>query len=148
MNEPIPDPLIKKLDTDIQKTNVYKEMTCDVQALREGQNDIVTAIDDEKKLSQESFAKGNVRFTRIESEIGELREEVGEMKTQIQEGFKQQRQDFTQHIIDSERNEVKKLNGRLDARDQVKNGIIITLVGSLAVYAVIRIIEIFAPIAV
>ena len=148
MNEPIPDPLIKKLDTDIQKTNVYKEMTCDVQALRESQNDIVTAIDDEKKLSQESFAKGNVRFTRIESEIGELREEVGEMKTQIQEGFKQQRQDFTQHIIDSERNEVKKLNGRLDARDQVKNGIIITLVGSLAVYAVIRIIEIFAPIAV
>ena len=68
------------------------------------------------------------------------------MGIQIKEGFDDLKKDIAQNILDGKDDEIKKLNKRLDGRDQIKNGVIITLVGGIVLYVAIYLFEILRPI--
>ena len=123
---------IVKLDDDLQHTVT-------IDNLRQSQETIIKTIEEEREANQKAFDKGAEKFD-------DLYKEVGEMKKQITEGFRVIRQDISDHITQGKDDEIKKLNKKLDGRDQVKNGVIITLVGGIVLYVAIHLFELLRPI--
>lgn len=107
------------------------QLTPTIIHLVDNQEQIIKMVKEEKEQNTASFEKSNQKFSKIESEISELREEVSEMKTQIADGFKQISGEINLHIIKSNEDEITKLNTKLDRTAQVKDGIIVTLVGGI-----------------
>ena len=107
------------------------QLTPTIIHLVDNQEQIIKMVKEEKEQNTASFEKSNQKFSKIESEIYELREEVSEMKTQIADGFKQISGEINLHIIKSNEDEITKLNTKLDRTAQVKDGIIVTLVGGI-----------------
>ena len=119
------------LDNNIKQTDT-------IRGLQEGQADIVKALTSSEKHTQEAFDKGDAKFTNIENEIEEMKievsgmkGEVSEMKTQLSDGFKQISHDINEHIIKSGESEIANLNKKLDRKAQMKDGVIVTLVGGI-----------------
>lgn len=100
-----------------------------ISNLREGQNDIFQAIEDDRQQNKEEFAKGAKKFDHIQSEVSEMREQVAE-------GFADIKKDINLHILSSKEDEISKLNKKFDANQQIKSGIIIALVSGILLTAV------------
>ena len=125
---------IDKLDADLQHTKT-------IDNLKQGQEDIRQDISNERDFNKSEFAKGTEKFREIFDELKEVRSEVNDMKSQIATGFIEQKRAFEKHILDGKEDEIKKLNKRLDARDQIKNGVIITFIGGTIVWLVVEVLK-------
>ena len=120
-------PELQALDNDLKKTET-------IIGLKDGQGRIITMIEEEKAANQDQFEKGARRFQHLE-------EEVQHMRAEISKGFKKQEDNFNNYISETKNTEISKLNKKLDTRDYVKNGVIITLVGGFVLWLSIGLAE-------
>ena len=63
------------------------------------------------------------------------------MKTQITDGFNRLSSEANQRAMEEKDDKIKKLNDKLDARSQLKNGILITLIGGILLYIAIEVLK-------
>lgn len=105
------------LDNNIKQTPT-------IQSLEQGQEDIMTLIKEDREQNKEDFEKGIVRFKKLEGEMDD-------MKIQIAEGFDSISGQIREHIAQTDKDEIKKLNKKLEAKEYVKSGIIIALVSGI-----------------
>ncbi len=117
---------IEQLNEQLKETAVISGMKCDVNELREGQLQIIDMIKADRKANEDDFERGREKFK-------ELFDEVAIMKMQIKDGFNDVKKSFNDHTIESKNDQIAELNKKLDARNYVKNGIIIALVGGIGV---------------
>lgn len=132
-------PQQEQLNNQVKELPVIENINNEVDGLKEGQDKILSTIEEEKKANKQAFDKGDKKFD-------DLYERVEKMGIQIKEGFDDLKKDIAQNILDGKDDEIKKLNKRLDGRDQIKNGVIITLVGGIVLYVAIYLFEILRPI--
>ena len=123
-----------QLDKDLQVVPTIK-------SLKNGQEQIIKELEDDREFNETEFAKGTKKFKELSTALNEVRSEVSDMKVQISDGFREQKRAFEKHILDGKEDEIRKLNKRLDARDQIKNGVIITLVGGIILWLLMEILK-------
>lgn len=95
-----------------------------IENLSDGQKQIRMSVESLAKVVEEEQ-------TRNKEEHKEFSEEVISMKNQIQEGFRKQSEDLAKFIQSEKDDKIDELNKKLDRRNYVKDGIIITLVGGV-----------------
>ena len=112
------------LENDLPKVPEFKNVKEEVSELKAGQDKIIEMIEEEKAETREEFAKGSQMFK-------DLYDKVGKMENQIADGFKNISKDFSDYKLEVKDNRIDNLTKKLDSKNHVKNGIIITLVGGI-----------------
>lgn len=120
-------PEIKQLNDNLVKTET-------IQGLKDGQEKIITIIEDERDYNKAEFQRGANKFA-------ELDERMDEMSTQIAKGFKKQEDNFNKYISEGKDNDIKKLNEKLQGRQILERGVLITLIGGILLYVAVGIIK-------
>lgn len=128
-------PQQQQLENDLPETPLIQGIQGEVEGLKEGQERIIHTIEEEKEQNRRAFDKGAEKFD-------DLYNKVEEMKGQIKDGFDSVKKEIADHTLQGKEDEIKKLNKRLDARDQIKNGVIITLVGGILLAGAIYLLKI------
>lgn len=116
---------------EIKQLPIIVELMKETDNLKDGQADIKKVqaeikkmIEDDRVSTQESFEKGIIRFREIE-------DKVDAMELTIEKGFKKLEKQLSDHLVQADKDEIKKLNEKLKNVDYVKNGIIIALVATI-----------------
>ena len=135
-------PQEQAFNTQIKNDMSFIEVEKLAENLTENQSKIMLMIEEDRISNRDEFDKGSEMFK-------ELYTKVDNMERQISNGFKQISDEAADRALADKTDEIKKLNKKLDARDAVKNGVIITLVGgvllAVALYALSQ-LGITAPI--
>ena len=117
---------VEHLDSTIKLTPFYEELKqteaevlSDLDGLKHGQETLSSDLDD------------------VKTTVDGMGKEMKEVKDMVQAGFRDLTKTMADHIEQSKNNKIDELTKKLDGRDYVKNGIIITLVGGIVLYVVI-----------
>ena len=131
--------VIDKLDNDLKHTKT-------IDNLKQGQEQIIKDIKDDKEFNKSEFAKGTEKFKEIFSELKEVKSEVSDMKSQITNSIDGLKNQIAKKEITDLSDEVKAL--RTEKKEKAKNtdkifyGAIGTVI-SLVIYSLPDIISFF-----
>ena len=120
-------PVQAQLNQDLPEVPEFKEVKQEIDGLKEGQDTIIRTIEEEREFNESKFAQGAEKFE-------DLYQRMDQMKEQIAQGFKKQEDNFNKYISETKDTEISKLTKKLEGRDYIKSGIIITLVGGILLY--------------
>ena len=124
---------VQLLDRHIPQTESYKKQQADIEKLKANDEEMLKDLEN-LKTGQEALSKD---LEHVKEEVEGMGKEMKEVKDMVQAGFKDLTKTMADHIEQSKNNKIDELTKKLDGRDYVKNGIIITLVGGIVLYIVI-----------
>lgn len=127
----MPPPLTPQEQSLIDDLDIKLPQTKTIDNLKQGQEEILKVIEDEREFNKSEFAKGTEKFKEISSELKEVRSEVNQMKTQISDGFNEMKSAIKNKENEELRAEIRSLKTdkeiKEDRKFTIQNGIFLII---------------------
>ena len=124
----------QQLNNNLPQTPEFQNVKQEVGDLKTGQDKIIKMIEDNERETRAEFDKGSQMFK-------DLYGKVEAMEMQISEGFNKLSKELGDYKTEIKDEKITNLTKKIEQREVLKNGIIVTLIGGILLYLAVEVLK-------